>query len=145
MVWISIAIFAAIVIVVIVFAIKRREEVFEGEVIDKNVIETMNNNMPMNSTNNMNNMNNGFTIINRGSGNVQHSYTIKVKTSAGKTIDYGISSGMYEIIKIGDTVSKAKGTTEIVILSSKPVIDTPVSNPVATNSTPPSSTPESFV
>jgi len=80
MVWIFIVIFSAIVIVAIVFAIKRREEVFEGKVIDKNEVETMNNNMSMN---------NSITIINRGSGNVQHSYTIK----------------------IGDTVSKAKGTT----------------------------------
>ena len=110
MVWIFIVIFSAIVIVAIVFAIKRHEEVFEGEVIDKNEVETMNNNMPMN---------NSITIINRSSGNVQHSYTIKVKTTVGKVINYAISSGMYEIIKIGDTVSKAKGTTINCYLSFK--------------------------
>jgi hypothetical protein len=112
------AIFAVVIIGAIVMAIRRREIVFDGEVIDKNITETRNA-MPMN---NMGNMNSGG--INMMSGGIQHEYYIKVKTANGKTIKYKISSGMYETVKIGDTVSKPTGTSEITITSSQ----TPIAN-----------------
>ena len=103
------------IIFVIVMAIRRREIAFEGEVIDKDIIETRNN-MPMN---NMNPASQGGINIISGGG-IQHEYKIKVKTATGKTIGYKISSGMYEVIKIGDMVSKPKGTTEVTIISKSP-------------------------
>jgi len=118
-------IFAVVIILVIVFAIKRREEVFEGEVTDKNIQET--NRMPMN---NMGPMNNGGINIMSGGG-IQHDYYIYVKTDVGKSIKYKISSGMYEIIKIGDRVRKPKGTTEVTIVSSN-TANTTAPNPAQT-------------
>ncbi len=107
------AVFAAILVIVIILAIRRREIVFEGEVIDKNIVENVNQ-PPMNNGGNLNN--GGINMITNGG--IQHEYYIKVKTSTNKKIKYKISSGMYEIIKIGDMVSKPKGTTDITITSS---------------------------
>jgi hypothetical protein len=104
-----------IIFFVIVFAIigglyiRRREIVFEGEVVDKDIHESTVQNNSMGSG--------GITFGN--SGGVTHSYMIKVKTDAGKEVNYQISEGKYEIIKIGDRVSKPKGTTDITILSSR--------------------------
>lgn len=111
-----------VITTVIVMAIRRREETFEGEVIDKNIVENVNN-MPMNS---MNTINNGG--INIGNGGVQHQYYVKVKTTSGKTVGYKISSGMYERVQIGDMVRKPKGTTEITITSSKSISQVPANN-----------------
>jgi hypothetical protein len=105
-------IFVAIVGGATVLAIRRREIVFDGEVIDKNIVE---NSMPVNDMGNMNH--GGINLVN--GGGIKHDYYINVRTSSGKTIKYKISSGMYEIVKIGDMVSKPKGTTEITITSSK--------------------------
>ena len=99
--------------------IRRREIAFEGDVIDKDVIENqVQNTSPMNRG--------GITFGN--SGGVTHTYQIKVKTSTGKTVNYQISEGMYEIIKIGDRVSKPKGTTEVSIVSSTSGISPPNTN-----------------
>ncbi len=94
--------------------IRRREIAFDGEVIDKNIIENRG------GVNINNGMNDGLSYNNNtiGSG-VTHTYKIKVKTTSGKTINYKISSGMYETVKIGDNVSKPKGTTEITINTKK--------------------------
>ena len=114
---------ALVVIIVIVIAvvgyaiysaIKRREEVFEGEVVDKDVIETeaVNHNYGPPGTPRPS----GIVIGNAGSG-IKHTYKIKVKTDQGKVIGYVISEGMYETVKIGDRVSKAKGSAEITIVA----------------------------
>ena len=122
----------------IFLAIRRREEVFEGEVIDKNIVESqvMNNaygNPAMREP--------GIMIGN--TGGLRHTYTIKVKTDQGKVINYTISEGKYEIIKIGDRVSKPKGTAEITIVSSNtsassaPPSDASSVGPMPTNLNPP--------
>jgi len=67
------------------------------------------------------------TIVIGNTGGVRHTYSIKVKTDQGKEISYTISAGMYETIKIGDRVSKPKGTTEITIVSS--AASTPATSP----------------
>ncbi len=109
---IIIAVFGTVIAVLIYSAIRRREVSFEGEVIDKNIVETV-------QTNDMQGVNNG-TGINLGNmqGNVTHTYKIKVKDNSGKVINYKVSQGKYEIIEIGDRVSKPKGTTDVTILDS---------------------------
>ncbi len=110
--------------------IRRREIVFEGVVIDKDIIESQVQNNNMNSP--------GIMLGN--SGGVTHTYRIKVKTDAGKDINYKISEGKYEIIKIGDRVSKAKGSTEINITPqaqsasqpSRPPTEPPITTPPVT-------------
>lgn len=103
-------VFVVILAVIAIFTIRRREESFEGEVIDKDVNQSQ---MP---TNPMNNGANNSTITINNTG-MRSTYSIKVKTDAGKVIHYTISEGMYEVVKIGDRVSKPKGTTEISIIS----------------------------
>lgn len=106
----------AIVIFLILFLIgfvalyiHRRQEVFEGEVVDKDIVENVNENIAAN---------NRPGIRLGGSNNVTHTYIVKVRTAAGKTITWNISEGKYEIIKIGDRVSKPKGTMDLQIISS---------------------------
>ena len=109
---IIIAVFGTVIAVLIYSAIRRREVSFEGEVIDKNIVETV-------QTNDMQGVNNG-TGINLGNmqGKMTHTYKIKVKDNSGKVINYKVSQGKYEIIEIGDRVSKPKGTTDVTILDS---------------------------
>ena len=109
---IIIAVFGTVIAVLIYSAIRRREVSFEGEVIDKNIVETV-------QTNDMQGVNNG-TGINLGNmqGYVTLTYKIKVKDNSGKVINYKVSQGKYEIIEIGDRVSKPKGTTDVTILDS---------------------------
>ena len=109
---IFIAILAVITGLIVYSRVKRKGESFEGAVTDKDILETqqMNNASTPGS--------NGINIGNYGNGVIRHSYRIKVKDDSGKDIKYNISAGMYEIIKIGDRVSKTKGTTDIKILSS---------------------------
>ncbi len=122
---IFVVIFGGVVAYIIVSAIRRREIQFEGSVIDKNIIENrqMNNGM---------NRGPGITLGNNMNGNnmnggVTHEYKIRVKTDQGKEVNYKVSEGMYETIKIGDRVSKPHGTTEITIVSSTP---SPTAQPV---------------
>ncbi len=99
-------IFFGVIAFMIVSYFRKKEEVFQGVVIDKNINEVQH-------------MNNGGPHMTAGmSGGVTHQYMIKVKTDNGKEIKYQISEGKYEIVKIGDRVSKAKGTTDIDISSS---------------------------
>lgn len=125
-----IVIFGGVIIFVIVSAIKRREITFEGVVIDKNVIENRVNN------NNMGAQPNGINIGTMNGG-VTHTYKIRVKTDAGKEINYKISEGMYETVKINDRVSKQKGTTEIQILSTSQTAPQPQQPSVSTTPPPP--------
>jgi len=104
-----IAIFAIALILVIVSAIRRREESFEGKVIDKDIQENVVQNQPINQQP-------GITFGNTGA--VTHAYRVKVQTDTGKVINYQISEGLYETIKIGDRVSKPKGTTTLSIVNS---------------------------
>jgi len=128
---IFIAILAVVLGIIVYSNVKRKGESFEGVVTDKDIIETQ----QMNDTSTPGA--NGINIGNYGNGGIRHSYRIKVKDDSGKDIKYSISAGMYEIIKIGDRVSKAKGTTDIKILSSsKKEKD---SSKIAHNQTPPNS------
>jgi len=114
-----VVVFGGVIVWAIYNAIHRREISFEGVVLDKNMHENVNNNMRQP----------GLVIGNTST--VTHSYTIRVQPDSGKELTYGISSGMYETIKIGDRVSKPHGTTEITIVSSTPTAPvTPVA-PVA--------------
>jgi hypothetical protein len=125
-------IFGGAIVFIIVNAIRRREINFEGTVIDKNIIENRANNNSM-----MNRPGGGIMIGGNMNGGVTHEYKIRVKTDLGKEINYKITEGMYEIIKIGDRVSKASGTTEITIQSSP----SQVPPPGPTNNSPTSSVP----
>ena len=119
---------------IIALYIHRREEVFEGQVVDKDIIENVNNSMPMNNQP-------GFHIGGPiGVNNVTHTYVVKVQTAEGKTKTWNVSEGKYEIIKIGDHVSKPKGTTELQLVSS-----TSSQNPVSTDGAPPQSPPTSTI
>lgn len=84
---------------------------FEGQVIDKDIIENVNNSMPVN---NQPGIHIGGPI---GYNNVTHNYIVKVQTTDGKIKTWSISEGKYEIIKIGDRVVKPKGTTNLQIVS----------------------------
>ena len=146
-----------IVVVIVIFVavfgffaytlIKRREETFEGEVIDKDVIEERNTDNYGPRTNGIGiggmNMNRPGTISIGNQGGVTHTYRIKVRTTDAKEINYPISEGKYEIIKIGDRVSKAKGTTEVEIISSGTNTTPPAAPtaPAPPAPTPPSATP----
>lgn len=91
---------------------KRRDMSFEGVVLDKNMQENVVNNtvgQPQQQ---------GIVIGGNNQAAVTHSYSIRVNTATGEVVSYSISSGMYETIKIGDRVSKAKGSTDIPIVSS---------------------------
>ncbi len=87
--------------------IYRRTESFEGVVVDKDVRENINNTMP--------NRSGGITLGATNGGNVTHQYMLKVKTDAGKTIHYQVSEGKYQLINIGDRVSKRSGTTDVEV------------------------------
>jgi len=124
-------IFLAITAIYVFFVVRRREITFEGTVTDKDINESVaQNSGPANQG--------GISFGNRG--NVTHQYMIKVKTDAGKTVNYQVSEGQYEIIKIGDRVSKGKGTTEVNIVSS-----TQNSPPQAPSSPPTNTTPPNIV
>lgn len=56
------------------------------------------------------------------SNNVQHTYVVKIQTDAGKSINWNVSQGKYELLKIGDRVGKKPGTTDLEIT---PQVTTP--------------------
>ena len=105
----AIGIAILVVSLIIGLYVKRREMVFEGQVIDKDIIEMQDDNLPSSGSS---------TISIVANTSVRHEYKITVKTDVGKVVHYQISEGMYETIKIGDRVSKPKGTTQISIVSS---------------------------
>ncbi|MEI7838589.1 MAG: hypothetical protein WCI37_02265 [bacterium] len=111
-----IVIFGGVIIYFIYSSIKRKEEVFEGVIIDKNVIENQTANNTGSPTNNGIGLNIGNNL-----GGVTHTYKIRVKDDSGKEFNYKVSEGQYEILKIGDRVSKAKGTTVVTVISSSQV------------------------
>jgi len=119
---IIVAVFVLILVGIIALYIRRREEVFEGQVVDKDIVENVNNTMPVNSQP-------GFHIGGPiGYNNVTHTYVVKVQTGDGKTKTWNVTEGKYEIIKIGDHVAKPKGTTELQIVSTQ---QQPAPNPPA--------------
>jgi hypothetical protein len=113
----------------IVLYIHQREEIFEGEVVDKDIVETT----PAQSMNNRP----GLSFGSAGYGGVQHTYKVKVKTSNGQTKNWTVSEGKYEIIKIGDRVSKSKGTRDLEIISSAPSAPAPAMPPTDMPNQPP--------
>ena len=96
----------------------RREEVFEGNVIDKEV-RTITDNSNPNNTMRM----------------TREEYYIKIQTTAGKDISWSVSPAKYQIIKVGDHVTKPKGTTDLAVTPSVPQ---PPATPSATPPTTPS-------
>ncbi len=87
--------------------IRRRNMTFEGIVTDKDIKEIVNENT---------NLAQRSTISFGNTGNsVTHQYNIKVQTTSGKIINWQISEGKYQILNIGDHVSKRSGTTDIDI------------------------------
>lgn len=105
---------------------RKRGMAFEGVVTDKDIREhQVNNSVPGQG---------GISINNNGG--VQHDYVIKVDTGSGKTITWKISQGKYEMVKIGDRVSKQKGTTDIEITPQAPTA-------VPTTTPPPAAPPTS--
>ncbi|HSX53270.1 MAG TPA: hypothetical protein VLF90_02795 [Patescibacteria group bacterium] len=119
-----IGIIVAIFGLVIGLYIRRRAVAFAGKVVDKDVREQVNNNYNQNQTGNQGFSNSTGGITN--GSNVTHQYMIKVLTDAGKTFNWQVSQGKYEIIKIGDHVTKAAGTTDVEITPQAP-------SPPATN------------
>lgn len=103
-------IFAVIIGVIVGNYLRRKGQVFEGVIRDKDVQETVHDNTDQNG-------------VSTGSSEVTHSYYIKVETSAGKTIRYSVSEGKYEQAAIGDRVSKRAGTTDVEII--KNIANTP--------------------
>jgi len=113
------AVIILVVVGVIALYIHRRQEVFEGQVVDKDIVENTSNTTPMNN-------HTGFHFGGAaGYNNVTHTYIVKVQTTEGKKITWSVSEGKYEIIKIGDHVVKPKGTTDLQIVSQPAA---PVSN-----------------
>ena len=103
----------------------RKSEVFEGVVVNKDIRENT-----VQSTNP--NQSSGFSF-GRSAG-VTHEYVVMVQTSDGKTKTWQVTEGKYEIIKIGDRVSKSKGTTDLQVVSSSPAApasETPGQPPAA--------------
>lgn len=138
---IVIIIFVAIVGLFIGAYVHRRQEVFEGEVIDKDIQEQVNNNF----NGNQNRSGVGFTLRgvnfnNNNGSNVTHTYSIKVRITTGKEINWQISEGKYEIVKIGDHVTKQAGTTEVDI-TPKAQPGLPTTTPRASTSQPSVPTP----
>ncbi len=120
----------ALVLVILVIAIgpywRRRSVAFEGTVSDKDVKEI--------EVDNNTNARAGGVRINLGS-NIKHKYIIKVETDSGKKIKWRVSQGKYEIIKIGDRVTKHSGTTDIEVTQNvaRSTDQSPVTNNPATS------------
>ncbi len=119
---------------------KRKEAVWSGIVVDKNILEIAHDN----NSNQNNNGVNLFSMGNNGSQTtVTHNYSIKVKTESGDQINWPISSGLYEAINIGDKLTKSVGTDvpeiiEKAATSSQSQINNPVAaSPQSSNTAPP--------
>lgn len=114
---------------IVIFAIvgglylKKKNIAFEGEVIDKDIKEVEN------IDNTVYKMSRPGTVTFGNKNNMSHFYGIKVKTAAGKEIHWNISEGKYEIVKIGDYVTKRSGTTDIEI--TQKISDTNPQTPVS--------------
>jgi hypothetical protein len=108
----------------------RRSETFDGEVVDKDVQEVVENS-------NYNQPSRGITFSlsgNNNQGDVTHTYMVKIKTSAGDTKTWQVSQGKYEIINIGDHVIKPSGTTDLqVTAKTGQQANPPISTPTPTN------------
>ncbi len=102
-----IGLFAAIAAAVVTLYVRRRNITFEGVVTDKDVQEIANDNLSLKKP---------ATIrFGKRINHVSHQYNIKVQTDLGKMINWQISEGKYQILNIGDHVSKPSGSTDINI------------------------------
>lgn len=138
---------AAVIVCIIAFVIygvytnkKRKDAVWSGVVIDKDITEVVHDNNDFGN----NNQQNGIGLFSIGNTNnqmaVTHSYSIKVKTDGGEQFDWDISSGLYETINIGDRLTKSAGTdvpevVEKAVVNTQPNVQTP---PPTNPATPPS-------
>ena len=101
-----VVIFVVVIGVIAALYVRRRSIAFEGIVTDKDIQEFA-------PVNNSTNQQTGITFGN--SGGVEHKYMIKVKTDNGKSISWQVSQGKYQIINIGDRITKHSGTTEVEV------------------------------
>jgi ABC-type Na+ efflux pump permease subunit len=101
---------------------KKKSSSWKGVVIDKGTREKVRNN----TTNRNNSVGPNITIgkvsigglTNSNQRHVSISYFVVVKTDQGKEINWGISEGLYEKIKVGDEIEKTAGTMTPSIISS---------------------------
>lgn len=121
--------FVVVGALVIGLYIRRRNMSFEGTVTDKDIREET-------VTNTGQNQPSGITFGNNNGG-LRHVYTIKVQTTVGKSLNWQVSEGKYQIINIGDKVMKRSGTTDIeVTAKTQPTAQpTPTASPTAPTST----------
>ncbi len=108
---------------------KRKDAVWTGVVVDKDISENVYDSNDFGD----NNRQNSIGLFSIGNTNnqvaVTHSYSIKVKTDGGEQIDWDISSGLYETINIGDRLTKSAGTDVPEIIEKAPVSPPPVTQP----------------
>jgi len=131
----------AIGIVVIVAALlgnslyrkkQRVEAAWEGVVIDKAVQEQVQ--QPKTNTTNPSGVSVNNISVSGQSQNtpaITHVYSITVRSSAGTTFNWPVSSGFYETVGIGDTLSKHPGQEVPNITQKAQVAQQPPESPVA--------------
>ncbi|MDQ5932367.1 MAG: hypothetical protein QG649_452 [Patescibacteria group bacterium] len=106
---------AAVFIVIIGLSLyqnkKRKDASWTGVVIDKAMQEHVDRDL----NNRQSNDGGGVSLIsfgnNRSDVAVTHSYSITVRPEGGETFNWSVSSGFYELVSIGDKLSKRPGTT----------------------------------
>lgn len=103
--WMVTALIIIVFVIFIAFYIRRRNMAFEGVVTDKDVRQEVINDPNSNQSS-------GIRI---GSSPVRQIYTIKIQKSDGKSVSWQVSEGKYQIINIGDKVTKKPGTTDIEV------------------------------
>lgn len=107
---------------------KRKDAVWTGVVVDKDISENVYDGNDFGN----NNRQNGIGLFSIGNTNnqvaVTHSYSIKVKTDGGGQIDWDISSGLYETINIGDRLTKSAGT-DVPEVIEKVAVSPPIAQP----------------
>jgi hypothetical protein len=128
-----VGIFVVITGIFVATYLHRRSETFDGEVVDKDVQEVVENS-------NYNQPSRGMTFSlsgNNNQGGVTHTYMVKIKTATGDTKSWQVSQGMYEVINIGDHVVKPSGTTTLqVTAKAQQQAAQPASTPPAPTSQP---------
>ena len=123
-----VVVFIVIGVVVYLTQKKRKDSSWTGTILDKSVHEIVDRN-----TDNQNG-NGGFSLISVSAGRrndtvVTHSYSIKIRSDTNEVFDWDVSSGMYEMLTIGDKVIKRPGTTTPELLQHAPADTTPPTPP----------------
>lgn len=112
-----VAVFVAILAIVIIQKFKRKGAQWTGVVIDKDMSETVNRNN-MNRGNTMGGNNNGISIgFGNGNNAVNRSYRLKIRGDDGKEFNWPVGEGFYVSVNVGDRLQKQPGTETPVVLS----------------------------